>query len=294
MKRVVVALAFIAALSVPVFAQEAAGIDTSLVVASTLEMKAEVSKTWSESTPFGGLAFTPALELSPITVAGRAALTWSAPIHLVTATLGGTVGSGWKFLSIANGVGVQQAGLATMKYSESPFSGIYFKGRAGGAIQFDTAAIWPGEWNHLITQSYHEIYYEYLTGTGASDVWLYEAGGSKINGFRYRSSSVLGYQMPLVLSRVLAMLETDIRVTNQKTSTMASGGWGSDFLYMVPGFLATFSFGKNTSLDTIVQFQNKLNYTSPLDASLYSSKVDAAQPVGWAFRRVAVILNVKL
>ncbi len=294
MKRSLVALALFAALSYPVLAQEAAGIDTSLVVASTLEMKADIAKTWSNSTPFGGLDFTPAFELSPITVAARAALTWSAPIPLVTATLGGTVGSGWKFLSIANGVGVQKVGSATMEYSETAFSGIYFKGRAGAAIQFDTAAIWPGDWNHLFTQSYHEIYYEYLTGTGASDVWLYEAGGNKINGFRYRSSSVLGYQMPLVLSRVLAMLETDIRVTNQGSSTMASGGWGSDYVYMVPGFLATFSFGKGTSLDTIVQFQNKLNYTTALDASLYSSKVDAANPLSWAFRRVAVILNVKL
>ena len=113
MNRLMIAMASVFALSSSLAAE---GLVFQTVVASTIEAKAELSTTLRATTPAGAFDFTPALEFSPVSIAGRAALTWSAPLPLVTATMGTTVGSGWKFLDISNGLGRQDPASTIQAY----------------------------------------------------------------------------------------------------------------------------------------------------------------------------------
>ncbi|MEI6877175.1 MAG: hypothetical protein WCL50_18840 [Spirochaetota bacterium] len=168
------------------------------------------------------------------------------------------------------------------------------RGWAGASLQFDTGAIWPGNWNHVFMQSYHEINYQYLTGTSAGDIWIYEGSGNRVDGFAYSSTTLIGYQIPLVLSRVLVMLSTSARITGADSSTMASGGWGSDYLYLSPGIVATLTFGNGFSVDTVVQAERVLNFTSPAKVAFYERRVKVGEPTKWRFYRVVLAFTAKL
>jgi hypothetical protein len=144
--------------------------------------------------------------LSPVaaTLSVDAVLT---PVAVMELSVGGSMGTGWDFpLMDTEGLRV---GDGTTDATSASMEGIYYKGRAGVALQFDTAAIWPGEWKSVIMRTYHEVNYQgYSDAPGTGFGWEYETGGLRQNGLNYKGEYLVGYQMPLMVNTVAIMLET--------------------------------------------------------------------------------------
>jgi len=140
--------------------------------------------------------------VSPIagTVTVDAVLT---PIAILELSLGGGLGTGWDF-DLMELSGLK---LGTPLVSDS-LGGAYYMGRAGVALQFDTAAIVPGDWNSIVMRMYHEFNYKGYSAADAGVKWEYENGGAMVNGINYKGEYTLGYQMPLMLNLVALQLET--------------------------------------------------------------------------------------
>ena len=122
------------------------------------------------------------------------------PIAVMEVSLGGSVGTGWDFPAM------NLEGLLLNSTSDS-LGGAYLKGKAGAALQFDTGAIWEGDWSSIQMRVYQELNYQAYTNASSADVWEYELAGDMVNGFNYKGEYVIGYNMPLMVNFVALMLE---------------------------------------------------------------------------------------
>ena len=141
--------------------------------------------------------------VSPIAVTGSidAVLT---PIAITEISLGGGAGTGWDLpLMKLEGLRLDSAG----SLASDQLGGLYYFGRAGIALQFDTGAILSGDWSSVLVRAYHELNYQGYSNAEAAQPWEYETGGAAVNGFNCKGEYILAYQMPLPLNLVGAQFE---------------------------------------------------------------------------------------
>lgn len=150
------------------------------------------------------------LGVSPIasTLSVDAVLT---PVAVAELSLGGAVGTGWDFSPLGNEGLRIGASDDTDTYTSDQLGGAFLKAKAGAALQFDTGAVFEGEWKSVLMRTYQELSYQMYTGAGSDDWWEYEASGARTNDFEYRAEYVVGYRMPLVVNLVGLMLEVETR-----------------------------------------------------------------------------------
>jgi len=148
--------------------------------------------------------------VSPIasTVSVDAVLT---PVAVAELSLGGAVGTGWDFSPLDNEGLRIGASDDTDTYVSDSLGGVYLKAKAGAALQFDTGAVFEGDWKSVLMRTYQEVSYQMYTGAGSDDWWEYESSGARTNDFEYRAEYVVGYRMPLVVNLVGLMLEVETR-----------------------------------------------------------------------------------
>jgi hypothetical protein len=211
------------------------------------------------------------LGLSPIagTVTLDAVLT---PIAVAEISLGGGVGTGWDFdLMDLNGLRLGAAVGAPL--ASDSLNGLYYMGRAGAAFQFDTGAIFSGDWMSVVIRTYHELNYKGYSNASADQAWEYENGGAMVNGFNYKGEYILGYQMPLMVNLVGLQLETyTYNILDDATDMVGD-----------LSVIANTQFTEDLSLLTAVQFTN---YSK--DDNRVIKKGDAA------FKRIVLILTYAL
>lgn len=209
--------------------------------------------------------------VSPIaaTVTLDAVLT---PVAVLEISLGGGAGTGWDFsLLDLEGLRIATGGLGTA-LSTDQFGGVYYLGRAGAAFQFDTGAIFKGDWTSVVIRAYQELNYKGYSNAPDGTAWEFETGGAMVNGFNYKGEYILGYQMPLIVNLVGVQLETYAYNVFDGSSLE---------LFSDLSILANTQINDNLSLLTAIQFTN-------FEKTANRVTVKKATP---AFKRVAMILS---
>ena len=94
--------------------------------------------------------------VSPIasTVSVDAVLT---PVAVAELSLGGAVGTGWDFSPLDNEGLRIGASDDTDTYVSDSLGGVYLKAKAGAALQFDTGAVFEGDWKSVLMRTYQEV-----------------------------------------------------------------------------------------------------------------------------------------
>lgn len=201
-------------------------------------------------------------ELSPVSLnmGSKIALT---PAAFFSTALGVKAGTGWGFFGLFNGLGRDLPGKEYSGPLTEPFSGVVFDLWFSTTLQFDLAAVWPGDWHHIVTQLTPSIHYRGFTGADSKTAWEFEAdGGGNLNGFTFKGAYFLGYQMPIALDTVGFLLETSRYIGPvARLSPMDEGGWGSDFTELTFGPIANISFTDLFALTFLLQFQTGRDYT---------------------------------
>ncbi len=208
--------------------------------------------------------------LSPIAATGSvdAVLT---PIAVAEISLGGGAGTGWD-LPIMKLEGLRLDDGSSLVSDQ--LGGVYYFGRAGLALQFDTGAVLSGDWSSVVVRTYHELNYRGYSNAEPAQAWEYETGGSEVNGFNYKGEYILAYQMPLQVNLVGVQLETYLN--------NAFDSARSPFLYDVSA-LANVDLVEHVSLLVVGQFSNY----QKKDKS--SSELVLRDKIG--FKRVALVLS---
>jgi hypothetical protein len=140
------------------------------------------------------------LEFSPVSLASGFSFSFS-PIAFLDFSAGASMGTGWDFIGLH---GMATYNPVSKEYDViTPFTAYRYDLWAQGLFQFDLAALVPGEWNHVVTVASFKIQNIGLTkGSADGNPWMYQTIGEQVNGLKYYSSIILGYQMPLLLQTI--------------------------------------------------------------------------------------------
>jgi hypothetical protein len=231
-------------------------------------------------------------ELSPVSINAKASTTIT-PIAFLNFQAGTSIGTGWDFFGVFNGLGLNIDGSGIPLSDSLP--GIVSKFWLSGTFQFDLGAVIPGKWTHIIMAATAKAEYEYFSGAKEGQAWQYEADpGENFNGFNFLGTYVLGYQLPYKVNTVAILVDTEQMMgTNKDLSTIAENGWGSDFTQVTFGPLANIQLTENSSLLILVQFRNEKLFSND---SIYYSYFQNREQIGSYidFRRIAFSYSQKL
>jgi len=182
------------------------------------------------------------------------------PIAFLVLSGGISLGTGWP-LDFLNLHGLALNTQANIEDTEvSGFAGHYY---LGGTFQFDLAAVVPGEMNHVVVQATAKARYMHYSKAEDMEAWYWRTEGDNFNGWEYRGDYALGWMAPWkvnflgIVAEHRFWLSKDIR----ESSTIDSGGWGSDFHKWRFGPAANIDLGDGHGLTVVLHFKNGLYYT---------------------------------
>lgn len=202
------------------------------------------------------VTFSMGLELSPVTVAPVAKIAVS-PIVFLEFAIGGTAGTGWNAFDLFQGMAEYDETKPEYK-DLTPFAHWYLYGWASGCFMFDLAALWEGDWHHVVATATYKAGYQKLTGTD-SDVWLWQATDRLASGWIYEQEYFIGYQMPLMLS----MIGVGTTLSGHYQSSDFgdySSSYKGDFMTIDIWPMAEISLDKNDKLYVLLDFEARRSF----------------------------------
>ena len=248
----------------------------------------------SPLTSGNNLALDLTAEISPVSLNGIARVVLT-PVAFLQFTAGVRLGTGWNinlFGSDIFGNGLNLKGSPNTADGK-PFDALLWKAFIGGTFQFDLAAIFPGDWNHVVMQTYHEINYSGNTRAAANQPWFFESdSGENRNGFNYYGNFLLGYQMPIFLNTVAFLAEMDLYLYDTPGRT----AWGDDLIRWKFAPVFQFTVTEQFGIALITQFRTVRNYNESNWKGMHFTDrtINNSKPLSVEFYRVAVILALKL
>jgi len=238
-----------------------------------------------------GIALT--ADISPVSLNGVVEVVWT-PIAFFQFAAGGRIGSGWNinlFGGDVYGIGLNRPDAeGKAEHDGSAFDGLLWKAQAGGAFQFDLAALYPGDWHHVVARSYHEINYRGYTRAKAGESWYYENDdGENCNGFNYYGNLLIGYQMPIFFNMAALLAEADLYLYD----TPGRDTWGDDLIRWTFSAVFGFTVTKQFGITLITQFRTRKNYQESdwRDLHYRNRTLNDSNPLHLEFYRVAAALT---
>jgi len=276
MKKFTTTIAFCFFVSVFAYSQEETTIDLSLYASTKGEMQLDFIPKWKSD----NIVLKLDAALSPI----LAGLTADAALNVMpflSFNLGAMAGIG--FNHDLFGDALAGLGLNRKTNADDPNEGVMGNGldgvawdvHTGATLQFDYAAISPGDWNHIVMKIYNELQYFAYTKARGDELWYYlDDNGMNQNTFRYKFDCFIGYAMPIFVD--LAGVQFSGRLPFYNTET---GGSVRDIGYeFYTTFLADFKIIERFSIMMLGRFSNEL--TTP---------ITGAYEREWGFDRVMLI-----
>jgi hypothetical protein len=237
------------------------------------------------------LAFAFTGALSPVSIRLETQVTLT-PIAFFNVFAGAMIGTGWD-IGFVNGMGLNADGTGIAE--SASFQGIVHNSWVGGTLQFDLAALVPGDWTHVVAAVRPKLQYLLFSGAKRGEAWMWEAdGGENFNGFQFHGTYFVGYQMPLALDTFGLLVET---VQNlgyvRDLSPMGAGGWGSDHVQITLAPMLNFALSESSSLTVLFQIRRERLYSEP---SLFASYYQNRSAIGtyWDFYRLAFSYSLAL
>jgi hypothetical protein len=301
---------------VPLWAEtEDSGIEDSTEISFTVSSlpEAQLGLTQARTFPVlrgdsfltGGNNLKTAASLTVTPVSMNAGLEMTlTPIAFAQIKAGGSIGTGWNcaFLDIApNAWGLNRPAADSEEglIAGDPFEAAVWGAYGGAVLQADIGAVVPGDWTHVLFQTYHQINYRANTLAGPDDSWSHENdGGENRNGFNYYGNYVLGYQMPAspVLKTIALMAEMELRLYAKP-----GNHFGDDLPYWLFSGIANFEITPRFGFTAITQLSLDRNFTNwryGIDKKddVYYQNRDLIEdhPLGLNFYRFVAILSFKL
>lgn len=246
--------------------------------------------TYTIDTPLGNhwlvssanLALTGSFELSPVSVKPGFDISFT-PLPFLVFSAGAEAGTGWNLIGLQ---GMAAFDGVTEKYytDYTPFATWYLKWYAQGTFQFDTGAIWAGDWTHVQILYNYQFYYEGLSSAKAQDVWMWQCTGNKTNGYSNYQNLILAYAMPLVLSRAGVLCEWE---GHYKDSDFSNPAYKGSFKEISISPMCQLSFGEKDVLTVLLGFSSRRSFA---EAHTESAEETALTYSGreWFFKRFAL------
>lgn len=203
-----------------------------------------------------------AFELCPVTVRPLVSVSFT-PLPFLVFSTGASIGTGWSAFGFKGLCKLDENGKISKKSIEyenlTPFGNYYYDFWFSGLFQFDTGAIFPGDWTHAVMQASYTVSYVGVTGVDDGKIWLWQLVGNNCNGWRYTANFVLGYQMLLPLSMIA--VNTDVyALFNSDDYGIYSSSYNGDFTNVTISPMLKFDFSKKDSLFVLFEFKKRRSF----------------------------------
>jgi apolipoprotein N-acyltransferase len=233
--------------------------------------------------------------LTPITVDVSGSAEWQAAPFL-SFSAGAGVGTGWNisFVPIAKGLCKNiREGEHGRSLTDDSFKGIVWFANASVTLQFDYAAVVPGNKNHIISRLVNTFEYKAYTGAAPDEAWLFKCdNGSNMNGWKYSGNFFIGYQLPFYPLIPGAFIQVD------QTFYHGEAGYEAgfeNFKYNTFGPIISAKFSDMLYLTVECDFKCVPNYTDKTKDYEYFRDwvIDTGNPVRAKFSAAKVILMLR-
>ena len=229
------------------------GIEGRTTFAANYTIDTPLGQHWLVSSANVGL--TGSFELSPVSIKPGFEVSFT-PLPFLVFAAGAEAGTGWNLIGLQGMAGFD--GVVKGTYSDySPFACWFLKWYAQGTFQFDTGAIWEGDWTHFQILYTYQLYYERLTAAADQEVWMWQCTGNKANGYSSCQTLILAYQMPLVLSRLGLLCEFE---GYYKDNVFANADYKGAFNKITISPMGQLSLGEKDVLSVLVGFSSRRSF----------------------------------
>jgi hypothetical protein len=219
-------------------------------------------------------------QVDPVSFNFFADAVWT-PLALLNLSLGTWAATGWNYElagDFVNGMGLYQP----MNHEEpeerargSGLDGAVWNVHGSAALLFDFAAVFPGDWNHVVISFSNVLNYQNYTKAEGSEQWYFRNDGNLYqNWFSYYFSGVLGYQMPIFIDMTGLMFELSLPLYNPQSGKPVSGREPE----MICSLVTDLKIGGHFNLTVLTQLRNPLNHPVTAD---YERK--------WEFYRTLIV-----
>lgn len=223
------------------------------------------------------------LELTPVSIRPSVEVTFT-PLPFIVLKAGGSIGYGWD-LSLMN-----IKGMATYNTNKAEYNSIntmFYKWWAQGTFQFDTGALIPGDWSHVVMMYSYQVYCADFLGIDDNTVYAWQGSKNKIGDLCNYQCGILAYQMPLILYRVGAMIEIDGYYTGKNMPNAQA--YDASFKTISISPLAQFQLTEKDTLNVLCGFSSRRCYetVAPEESNTPEFTYTKASRE-WFFNRIAI------
>ncbi|MCR5061891.1 MAG: hypothetical protein K6A89_01265 [Treponema sp.] len=257
------------------------GVEGATTLKASYVLNTPLGKHWLVSG--ANVDFTGALELTPISLRPKLSISFT-PVPFLIFSAGGSIGWGWNFLGIE---GLCKMNKETLDYEElSTSSHPYYDVWASATFQFDTGALIPGDWSHVVILASYTTAYSGLAGLLQDTVFEWQCGKNRVRGLTYDAQGVLGYQMPIPLSLAGVMFKAagyyDGSVYGEYDKTFDGA-----FVTINISPLLQFKFGAKDNLTCLFDFSSRRSFEKEIQKAgeALTTKVTGRE---WYFNRFAL------
>ena len=233
-------------------------------------------------------------ELSPISFEGKFSITWT-PIAFLEFYTESRVGSGWKLTNELLGTAINEDKGGKTNKIPINFSKAVYSFTLGGTFQFDLGAVIPHDWSHVIFKTDQYALYKAMSGVNSETSWLYQAdSGENRNGWRYMSSYVIGYKMPLFLDLIAMKIDVEKKLFASPKG-LDNKVWGEDLFLTTFGPIINFNIKKDYNIMLLVQWYTYPVYKNDDKYAFYQTKVlDTAKKTQVKYYQVGLIFYMNI
>lgn len=195
-----------------------------------------------------------------------------------------SLGLGFNYLGLE---GIAEYNLLTREYDT--LSGIthpYYDLWASATFQFDTGALIPGDWTHVVLLASYTTVYTGVAGLTKSNIFEWQCSKYKACGLAYDAQIILAYQMPIAL-RLAGVMTKFVGYYDGKVYGEFDKTFDGDFAEISISPVFQFSFSEKDDLSLLFDFSSRRSFGEKLNKNsdmLYTQKTGRE----WFFKRLAL------
>lgn len=149
---------------------------------------------------------------------------------------------------------------------------------------FDTGAIIPGDWSHVVMLATYKTFYSGIAGLDRYTPYEWQTDKNRVAGFQYEFSGILAYQMPILLYRAGFMYTAYGHFDGADYGHFNASYDGAFTQHSLAGLLQ-FKLAQKDVLTCLVQFTIRRSFDREFDEkedSLFAKKIG----MEWYFQRL--------
>ena len=222
-------------------------------------------------------------ELTPVSVKQKVSVDFQ-PLPFLIFRAGASLGLGFNYLGFE---GIAEYNPLTREYDT--LSGIthpYYDLWASATFQFDTGALIPGDWTHVVLLASYTTVYTGVAGLTKSNIFEWQCSKYKACGLAYDAQVIIAYQMPIVLKLAGVMTKFvgyyDGNVYGEFDKT-----FDGDFAEISISPVFQFSFSEKDNVTLLFDFSSRRSFGEKLNKNsdmLYTQKTGRE----WFFKCLAL------